>query len=147
MKNPRTFRTVFAMLVLLSPQAMAQMLSDTAVLFPKQEFLSPAERAAQRSRWGGPWLAHIDRALTNAPASRSSAEQDCMTVAQMVMGCRLAPAAPDGAAVDVACVARQIDNRAWPEDVGKTRGNTYLAAFTYQCFGWIDSNQVPPMRR
>jgi len=114
---------------------------------------SPAPRPVQpapgpvTSFYGRPWLGYIERALGNAPPPRSAAERDCVTIARTVAQCRLARDAADGAAVDFACVGRNIDNRAWPEATGHARGTSYLEAFIRVSFAWIDVNQTASLRR
>lgn len=113
----------------------------------------PPSRAAQpapgpvTSFYGRPWLGYIERALSNAPPPPSTAEQECVTIARTAVQCRLARDAADGTAVDLACVGRNMDNRAWPEATGHSRGSSYLAGFVQVCFAWVDVNQTAPLRR
>ncbi|MGK7863067.1 hypothetical protein [Falsiroseomonas sp. E2-1-a4] len=113
----------------------------------------PPPRAAQPSPgamasfYGRPWLGYIERALSNAPPPRSSAERDCVTIARTAVQCRLARDSADGAAVDLACIGRNIDNRAWAEAEGRARGSSYLEGFIRVCFAWVDVNQTAPLRR
>lgn len=120
----------------------------------QQQGLPPPPRATpaappapQRSFYSRAWLTAVERAVAHAPPARTRNEQDCITISRAAMRCRLAQDAPDGAAIDIGCVGRQIDNRDWPAERAHQQGRAYLEAYQRLCFAWLDVNQTAPLRR
>ena len=111
---------------------------------PLSEAENPMTNPAYYSRT---WLGYIERAVANAPRPRGDIEADCGNAARVVLQCRLAQAAADGAAMDISCFGRHRDNRNWAEPLARERGLLHLNVFRHVCFPWLDVNQTAPMRR